>query len=178
MKKIVSLIILSITSITFYGQFNQYSQIVKPAPYVPPIDLDLLMKGEQYKREQQQQYYEQQRRDEQQKQAQIEQENRNAYNADIRLLNNIVASGYKCNVTASDGWHKVLFFNEETLFSGIKQVLVKDNKIVDFYWNTNYDESLCSVDFSTSIVNCKASIVLNVSFISEPLNAEIYFVIE
>ena len=52
MKKIVSLIILFITTITFYGQMNQYSQIVKPAPYVPPIDLGLYERGQQYKSQQ------------------------------------------------------------------------------------------------------------------------------
>ena len=178
MKSLIITTSMILYSILTFSQISPYSQAPRLSEWVAPIDADLMIRGMQYQRDQQQQYYEQQQRYEQQKQAQYQQELSNTYNANVELLNNIIASGYKCNATVSDGWHKVLMFEKTNINSGIRQVLVKENRIIDYYVNTNYDENHFSIDFSTSIANCKALIMLKSIDVSGTWNMDIYFVLE
>ncbi len=178
MKRFIIATCIIMHSILTYSQITPYSQVVPPSRYVAPLDVELMIRGEQYKREQQQRYYEQQQRYEQQQEAQYQQELRNTYNANVDLLNNIIASGHVCNSTIGDGWHKVLMFDKTNVNSGIRQVLVKDNKIIDYYFNTTYNENHFSIEYSTNITSCKALIMVKSIDINTTSNLDIYFVLE
>jgi hypothetical protein len=126
-------------------------QVVKPAEWVAPMDLNLLREGLIYKQRQAQQQLEYERYE-------AEREEIEKNNKFIRARNEIIDWHNSRTVTSlPDGWYKCWIFQQERVTYGQRQVYISNNKITQYY----KDQSVTFiVDYSSDINNGYAKITI------------------
>lgn len=129
---------------------NPY-QVVKPAEWIDPMDLNLYREGLIYKQRQAQQQLEHARYE-------AEREKIEEQNKFIRARNEVVTWHNSRTVPIlADGWYKCWIFQQENFLYGQRQVYISNNKITQYY----KDQSVTFiVDYSSDLNNGYAKITI------------------